>query len=119
MIAVARNGLAHGLRRAFLPDWPHFVMLFCGTPKFDDAFMARMVAACEGLPVTPTLLGIAPDAATHQRMQAMAGEAHLAYVAASTARPDDCAAIWMAVHHHLRLAGEPPSSVWDVPRMVA
>lgn len=119
MIAVARNGLAHGLRRAFLPDWPHFVMLFCGTPKFDDAFMARMVAACEGLPVTPTLLGIAPDAATHARMQGMAAEARLAYAAASTARPDDCSAIWTAVHEQLQRAGEPPSSVWDVPRMVA
>jgi hypothetical protein len=119
MIAVARNGLAHGLRRAFLPDWPHFVMLFCGTPRFDDALMTRMVAACEALPVTPTLLGMAPDAATHQRMQAVARQARLSYVAASTARPDDCAAIWQAVQDQLERAGEPPSSVWDVPRMAA
>lgn len=119
MIAVARSGLAHGLRRAFLPDWPHFVMLFCGTPKFDDALMARMVAACEGLPVTPTLLGIAPDTATHQRMQAMAREVHLAYVAASTAKPDDCHAISLAVRDQLQRAGEPPSSMWGVPRMAA
>jgi len=119
MIAVARNGLTHGLRRAFLPDWPHFVMLFAGAPKFDDALMGRMAAACEGLPVTPTLLGIAPDAETHQRMQAMTAEAKLAYVAASIARPDDCTAIWRAVREQLQRAGEPPSSVWDVPRMVA
>lgn len=119
IIAVARNGLAHGLRRAFLPDWPHVVMLLCGTPKFDDALMARMVAACEGLPATPTLLGIAPDAATHQRMQATAKAAHIDYLAASTARPDDCEAIWQAVHGQLQRAGEPPSSAWDVPRMAA
>ncbi|SFU33431.1 Sensors of blue-light using FAD [Polaromonas sp. YR568] len=119
MIAVARNGLAHGLRRAFLPDWPHFVMLFCGTPRFDDALMARMAAACEGLPVTPTLLGIAPDDATHQRMQDMAHGAHLAYIAANTARPDDYHAIWLAVHEQLQRAGEPPSSVWEMPRLVA
>jgi len=119
IIAVARNGLAHGLRRAFLPDWPHFVMLLCGTPRFDDALMARMVAACEGLPVTPTLLGIAPDAATHQRMQAAAQAARIDYLAAGTARPDDCEAIWQAVQAQLQRAGEPPSSAWDVPRMAA
>jgi len=119
MIAVARNGLTHGLRRAFLPDWPYFVMLFSGAPKFDDALMGRMMAACENLPATPALLGIAPNAETHQRMQAMAAEAHLAYVAASMARPDDCNAIWQAVQQQLQSAGEPPSSVWDVPRMAA
>ncbi len=119
MIAVARNGLSHGLRRAFLPDWPNFVMLFCGIPRFDDALMSRMVAACEGLPATPVLLGIAPDAATHQRMQDMARQAELAYAPASIARPDDCNAIWQAVQEQLQQAGEPPSSAWDVPRMVA
>jgi hypothetical protein len=119
MIAVARNGLAHGLRRAFLPDWPHVVMLFCGIPRFDDALMARMVAACEGLPVTPTLLGIAPDAETQQRMQGMARQARLAYTPAGIAGPDDCAAIWQAVQEQLQRAGEPPSSIWDVPRMAA
>ena len=119
LIAVARNGLTHGLRRAFLPDWPYFVMLFSGVPKFDDALMGRMAAACEGLPVTPTLLGIAPNAETHQSMQARAAEAHLAYVIAGNARPDDCPAIWRAVQDQLQRAGEPPSSVWDVPRMVA
>lgn len=119
MIAVARNGLAHGLRRAFLPDWPHFVMLFSGIPKFDDALMARMVAACEGLPVTPTLLGIGPDAETQQRMQGLARQARLTYVAAGIARADDCPAIWQAVQEQLQRAGEPPSSAWDVPRMAA
>jgi hypothetical protein len=119
MIAVARNGLAHGLRRAFLPDWPHFVMLFCGIPKFDDALMARMVSACEGLPVTPALLGIAPDADTQQRMQGLARQARLVYVTASIARADNCPAVWQAVQEQLRRAGEPPSSAWDVPRMAA
>jgi hypothetical protein len=119
MIAVARNGLTHGLRRAFLPDWPHFVMLFSGTPKFDDALMGRMAAACEGLPVTPALLGIAPNTETHERMRAAAQAAHLAYLAAGIARPDDVNAIWQTVQAQLQRAGEPPSSVWDVPRMAA
>lgn len=119
MIAVARNGLTHGLRRAFLPDWPYFVMLFSGASKFDDALMGRMAAACEGLPATPTLLGIAPHSEAHQRMQAMAAQAHLTYVTAGTARPDEYPTIWRAVQDQLQRAGEPPSSVWDVPRMVA
>lgn len=115
MIAVARNGLAHGLRRAFLPEWPHFVMLFGGIAEFDDALMARMIAACEGLPATPTLVGIAPDAQTQQRMQDMARRALLVYAAAGIARPDDCPAIWQIVRDQLQRAGEPPRAVWDVP----
>lgn len=119
LIAVARNGLTHGLRRAFLPDWPNFVMLFCGAPKFDDALMARMIAACDGLPAKPVLVGVARDTATHQRMQDMAQAAQLEYVVGGVATPDNCNAIWQTMRDQLDRAGAPSSSVWDVPRMAA
>jgi hypothetical protein len=66
------------------------------------------------------LLGIAPDADTHEA-HAGSGPAgsHLAYLAASIARPDNVPAVWQTVQEQLRRAGEPPSSVWDVPRMAA
>ncbi|WP_431096838.1 BLUF domain-containing protein [Polaromonas aquatica] len=119
LIAVARNGLTHGLRRAFLPEWPHFVMLFCGTARFDDALMDRMVAACDGLPAKPALVGVARDADTHSRMQDMAQAARLEYVVGGVATPDNCSAIWQTMRDQLDRAGAPPSSVWDVPRMAA
>ncbi len=119
MIAVSRGGLLHGLRRAFLPDWPYFLMLFVGSPRFDDDLMARMIAACEGLPVTPCLLGVAPDSMTHQRMKHLAQSAGLDYVIGDITSPDNSHAVWQVVREQLQQAGPPPNSAWDVPRLVA
>ncbi len=119
MIAVSRGGLLHGLRRAFLPDWPYFLMLFVGSPRFDDDLMVRMVAACEGLPVTPCLLGVAPDSMTHQRMKHMAQAAGLDYVIGDTTSADNSHAVWQVVREQLQQAGPPPNSAWDVPRLAA
>lgn len=115
MIAVARNGLVHGIRRAVMPDWANFVMLFSGTARLDGPLMMRMVEACKGLPATPRLLGVAPDVATHQRMMEMAADAGLDYVVAGVALPDDFKAIWRTVSKQIEEAGEPPSSVWAMP----
>lgn len=119
MIAVARTGLSHGLRRAFLPDWPYFVLLFTGAPPFDDDLMTRMLAACQGLPATPCLLGVAPDSITHQRIRHMAQTAGLDYVIGDITTPDNCAGIWEVVREQLQQAGPPPNSAWDVPRLAA
>ncbi|MDB5963659.1 MAG: hypothetical protein JWQ72_159 [Polaromonas sp.] len=115
VIAVARNGLTHGLRRAFLPDWPHFMMLFDGDPRFDDALMARMAAACEGIPSTPLLVGIAPDGATHERMAGAAAAAGLQYLAGATSAEPDLEALANVMREQWRQAGPPPSRIWDVP----
>jgi hypothetical protein len=94
-------------------------MLFCGQAKFDDALMARMITACDGLAARPVLVGIARDTATHQRIQNMAHAAQLEYVVGGAATPDNCSAIWQTMRDQLGHAGAPSSSVWDVPRMVA
>ncbi|MGE3346810.1 MAG: BLUF domain-containing protein [Ramlibacter sp.] len=115
VIAVSRPGLLHGLRRAFLPDWPHLLMLFTGQPRHDAALMARVGEACNGLPCTPTLLGVAPDEATHGTMARQAAGLGLDYLATDPVSPQDCGAVWAMVGDHLRRSGPPPSSVWALP----
>jgi hypothetical protein len=115
LIAVARNSLTHGLRRAFLPDWGHFLLLFSGRQANDHNLMQRMVAACNGLVATPLLIGLSPDAGTHAEMLAMAQAAGLDYVAAATSTRHDYATLWSSVSLQLQQAGEPPNSVWDLP----
>lgn len=115
VIAISRPGLQHGFRRAFLPDWPHMVLLFGGDGRRDAALMDRVRDAFAGLPFMPTLLGIAPDTATHERMGAMAQAAGIGYLNMGVMSPADCASIWHVVGEHLRQFGPPPSSVWAVP----
>lgn len=121
VIAVARQGLSHGLRRAFLPMWPHYLLLFNGNPRTDEALMKRMLAACARLPARPTLIGIAPATATHEAMMQMASTIRLDYVAGGLLTPDDCKGIWRVMVDQLERAGPPPSSVWAAmePRLVA
>lgn len=121
VIAVARQGLSHGLRRAFLPMWPHYLLLFSGNERLDDALMKRMTAACARIPVRPTLVGIAPNTSTHERMMGMAREIRIDYVAGGLLTADNSAAIWQVMSEQLERAGPPPSSVWAVmePRLVA
>ncbi|MBX3653902.1 MAG: BLUF domain-containing protein [Ramlibacter sp.] len=115
VIAVSRPGLLHGLRRAFLPDWPQLLMLFSGQPRHDAALMSRVAEACENLPCTPTLLGVAASASAHSTLTRQAAKAGLDYVATDPVSPLDCAAVWDRVREHLRSSGPPPSSVWALP----
>ena len=121
VIAVARQGLSHGLRRAFLPMWPHYLLLFSGIERLDDALMKRMLTACARIPVRPTLVGIAPAVSTHERMMRMASTIRIDYVAGGLLRADDSAAIWRVMSEQLQRAGPPPSSAWAViePRLAA
>lgn len=112
VIAVSRQGLLHGVRRAFLPDWGCLLLLFGGDTARDNALMDRVREACAGLPITPRLLGIAPDAATHQRMVLAAQQDALDYANLGEASPQDCAAIWRGVRSQLRLIGPPRGSDW-------
>ena len=101
VIAVARQGLMHSMRRAVLPDWPLYLLLFCGDGFYDSALMQRMAQACAGLPAAPLLLGVSPTAATHDRMFRMAAASGLGYRAAGVARPDDYLSIWRLVRPFL------------------
>lgn len=115
VIAISRPSLQHGMRRAFLPDWPQMLLLFVGDSRRDGALMDRIRDAFANLPFTPTLLGVAPDTETHERMGAMAQAAGLSYVSLGVMSPAECPAVWHVLRMHLDHAGAPPSSVWAVP----
>ncbi|MGE0333450.1 MAG: BLUF domain-containing protein [Ramlibacter sp.] len=115
MIAISRPSLQHGMRRAFLPDWPWMLLLFVGDSRRDGALMDRIRDAFATLPFTPTLLGVAPDEATHDRMAAMAQAADLRYESLGVMSPAESPAVWQVLRLHLARAGAPPSSVWAVP----
>lgn len=112
VIAVARNGLLHGIRRAFLPDWPYVLLLFSGRDKLDDALMDRVRLVCNDLPRRPTLLGVAPDEATLWRMTEAAGLEDLPFIAAGVIDPGDTARVWRVVEEQLDRDGPPQQSEW-------
>jgi hypothetical protein len=115
LIAISRPSLQHGMRRAFLPDWPYMLLLFVGEGRRDGALMDRIRDAFASLPFTPTLLGVAPDTATHERMAPMAQAAGLRYESLGVMSPAESPAVWQVLRTHLEQAGTPPSSVWAVP----
>ena len=114
VIAISRNSLSYGLTRAMLPDWPYFMLLFAGESRRDHQLMNRVTASCEGLPLTPLLVGIGPDVATHEDMVQRARAHGLAYLNGGLMQPEDCGAIWYVIQEHLRRAGPPASSTWPV-----
>jgi hypothetical protein len=113
VIAVSRAGLTHGLRRAFLPDWPFLLLLFGEDAKRNSALLDRVREAFQGLPVVPHLLGAAADAAVHARMAVACRIARLEYGHLGLFDPRDHQAVWTAVAQRLRENGPPPSSQWD------
>jgi hypothetical protein len=114
VIAVARHGLLHGLRRVFLPDWPHLLLLFSGDARRDDALMDRVRLACNGLPQRPELVGAAPDVDTHARMAQAAQSDGLRYFNAGLMSAQDSGAVWHSMNEVLQRFGPPPNSVWAV-----
>jgi len=113
VIAVARQSLLHGLRRAFMPDWSNLLLLFCGDDKRDDALMDRVRAACVGLPAHPRLVGFAPTVATHRRMALAAAQEGLDYFDAAEAGPHGFPRIWAAFSPLLSSAGAPKITDWS------
>lgn len=114
VIAVARHGLLHGLRRVFLPDWPHLLLLFSGDPRRDDALMDRVRLACNNLPQRPELVGTAPDVTTHARMAQSAQSDGLCYHNGGLMSPQDSGAVWHTMSELLKRFGPPPNSAWAV-----
>ncbi len=114
VIAVARSGLLHGMRRAFLPDWPYVLLLFSGRATYDDALMDRVRVACNGLPRRPTLLGVAADAATLLRMAEAATLDGLRFIPSEVGNAADPAAAWALVSEQLDRDGPPQQSVWGL-----
>ncbi|TWO71780.1 hypothetical protein FN976_09225 [Caenimonas sedimenti] len=114
VIAVSRTGLRHGLRRAFLPDWGHLVLLFGDDAKRNTQLMQRVVEACASLPAHPELLGAASDEGVHARMAVAARVAGLRYRQLGLMRAEECDEAWHAVGERLALLGPPRSSQWDL-----
>jgi hypothetical protein len=110
--ALPRQALLLGLLRLYLPDWPQVLLLFGAGSRADDALIQRVCRACEGLPHPPTLLGVAPDAATHVRMAGAAQAQGLSYDALAMAGPRDHAAAWLGLDEHLLQLGPPASTAW-------
>ena len=113
VIAVSRAGLTHGLRRAFLPDWPFLLLLFGDDAKRNTALLDRVREAFQGLPVVPRLLGASADPAVHARITVASRLAGLSYADLGLADSHHHESVWMAVAQHLREVGPPPSSQWD------
>lgn len=114
VIAVARQGLAHGFRRAFMPDWPLFLLLFSGSARHDDALLDRMQQACTGLPHAPRLLGVTPDGATHLRILGRALACQLDYTHAGVMTTSDYPRIWRAVQPCIDRLSPLGGSMWAV-----
>lgn len=114
VIAISRHGLLHGLRRAFLPDWPLLLLVMSGQPKRDDALMDRVRDACQGLPCCPALMGIAPDTETHARMASRSRSEGLHYLHGAPIASHDCGAIWHEAREQLKRLGAPASSIWPM-----
>jgi hypothetical protein len=114
VIAVSRQGLLHGLRRAFLPEWPMFLLLFSGQQRHDDALMSRVAGACSGLPYHPEFLGVAPDMETHERMATLAEAEALTYTCAGVGSSQDMPAVWRAASDHLQQMNAPQTTFWSV-----
>ncbi len=114
VIAVSRQGLLHGLRRAFLPEWPVFLLLLSGQERHDDALMSRVAGACSGLPYAPDFLGVAPDMETHQRMASLAEIESLKYTCAGVGSSQDMPAVWQAASEHLEHLSAPHTTFWSL-----
>ena len=119
VIAVSRQGLLHGLRRAFLPEWPLFLMLLSGQQRHDDALMSRVAGACSGLPYHPDFLGVAPDRETHQRMASLAETESLTYTCAGVGSSQELPAVWKAASEHLEQLGAPHTTLWPLSEPLA
>jgi hypothetical protein len=114
VIAISRAGLEHGLRRAFLPDWPHLVLLFGSDAKRNATLMDRVVEACGPLPNAPQLLGVGAEIAVHARMMMVARATGLRYSQLGPLGEISNFDIWDALRERLRLSGQPAHSVWDL-----
>lgn len=114
VIAVSRAGLQHGLRRAFLPDWPHLLLLFGTDANRNTQLIERVRNACLHLPAMPDLLGVAPETTVHERMEAFARATGLRYRPLGVVATDQHDDIWHLVRDRLKEVGPPPGSQWDL-----
>lgn len=102
VIAMARNGLAVPLTRAFLPDYSHVVLLLSGQPARDQALVQRVAQACAGLAQPPALLVVGRDAGTCREAFALAH--HLGLICLEViADPDVPTQAWPHIREQLAL----------------
>ena len=110
VIAKARNGLALGLTRALLADYPLVVLWCCGSDVHDVDLMERMVQACGAAPTPPVLMGLGASPTAHRAMFQLARRAGLIYLdAAPVQGPDEA---WELISGQLRMMRNAANSLW-------
>lgn len=115
VVAVARSDLAHGLRRALVLDWQLLLLLFCGEPKRDAALRSRVTQMLHGLPCTPELLAVSPDATSRAHLDAAAPGTHdLTWLPDGLVPEYNAAGLWHALAARLDQLEDPPGSVWPL-----
>jgi hypothetical protein len=105
VIAMARNGLALALTRAFMSDYSHLVLLLSGHVQSDLALVHRVAEACARMTRPPILVGVAEHAASHVEPFAAARKARLIYLQCN-ADPEHCSSAWAAAHPLLETSNE-------------
>lgn len=96
VVAMARNGLALPLTRAFLPDYSHVVALLTGERERDLALLNRIVQCCANLVAPPLLLGVSQHAAAHRELLALARRSGMQLMAVQS-DIDDAGRCWDAL----------------------
>jgi hypothetical protein len=114
VIAMARNGLALPLTRAFLPDYSYVVLLLGADRERNIALLQRVAHGCAGFGSSaPPLLGVAREAAANREISSLAEERGLRYMAAQ-GDDEGGGRCWDAIRLHLDLSRQSGSSVWPV-----
>ena len=114
VIAIARSSLTQGLHRSLAPDWHFLVLLFSGDAKRNEALLDRIQQTFEGLPRTPILLAVAPNATTKAHVVKASLARGLACETIAELEEHDSEAIWQAVDAHVDACGPPVHSTWPV-----
>lgn len=96
VIAMARNGVALPLTRAFLPDYSQLVLLLSGERELDLQLLGRVADACADVVLPPAVIGVATDPSWHAELFALARRRGLIYLDA-VAPSLDSRHVWLSV----------------------
>lgn len=97
LIAFARAGLGHGLRRAMLADWPYLVLLVSNSLDRNIVLLEKVVEACQGLRTPPRLLGVTADEHAQASLGVAARMAGLDYRRLAVSPAEHHADTWQAL----------------------
>ena len=113
VISVSRNALTHGLRRAFLSDWPMMAVLLSGDSTRDAAMVDRICEACLDLPYPPHLMAVSHSLPSQMLMASKVQRAGLRFVHAELVPAKNPLAIWRVIWEQLNELGRPSAAAWS------